>query len=67
MCIRDSGIASPNVCEEAVKKYKSAAAGKFNLVLGSKMSIIKNWILTVPEVAFAIWNMLIAKTVVWQY
>ena len=30
------GIASPNVCEEAVKKYKSAAAGKFNLVLGSQ-------------------------------
>ena len=40
------GITSPNVCEEAVKKYK---------------------ILIVPEVAFAIWNMLIAKTVVWQY
>ena len=30
------GITSPNVCEEAVKKYKSAAAGKFNLVLGSQ-------------------------------
>ena len=29
-------ITSPNVCEEAVKKYKSAAAGKFNLVLGSQ-------------------------------
>lgn len=30
------GVTSPNVCEEAVKKYKSAAAGKFNLVLGSQ-------------------------------
>ena len=30
------GITSPNVCEEAVKKYKSAAAGRFNLVLGSQ-------------------------------
>ena len=29
-------ITSPNVCEEAIKKYKSAAAGKFNLVLGSQ-------------------------------
>lgn len=35
------GIASPNVCEEAVKKYKSAAAGKFNLVLGSQDAYYK--------------------------
>lgn len=35
------GITSPNVCEEAVKKYKSAAAGKFNLVLGSQDAYYK--------------------------
>jgi len=29
-------ITSPNVSDEAIKKYKSAAAGKFNLVLGSQ-------------------------------
>ena len=35
------GITSPNVCEEAVKKYKSAAAGKFNLALGSQDTYYK--------------------------
>lgn len=30
------GITSPNVCKKAVKKYSSAAAGKFNLQLGSQ-------------------------------
>ena len=35
------GITSPNVCEEAIKKYKSAAAGKFNLVLGSQEAYYK--------------------------
>ena len=34
-------ITSPNVCEEAIKKYKSAAAGKFNLVLGSQEAYYK--------------------------
>lgn len=29
-------ITSPDVCKEAIKKYSSAAAGKFNLVLGSQ-------------------------------
>ncbi len=29
-------ITSPNVTDEAIKKYKSAAAGKFNLILGSQ-------------------------------
>ena len=61
------GITSPNVCEEAVKKYKSAVPESSIWYWVRKMPIIKNWILTVPEVAFAIWNMLIAKTVVWQY
>lgn len=31
-----NGITSPHVTEEAIKKYKSAAAGRFNLVLGSQ-------------------------------
>ncbi len=31
-----NSITSPHVTEEAVKKYKSAAASKFNLVLGSQ-------------------------------
>ena len=35
------GVTSPNVCEEAVKKYKSAAAGKFNLALGSQDTYYK--------------------------
>ena len=34
-------ITSPNVCEKALKKYASAAAGKFNLVLGSQDAIAK--------------------------
>lgn len=29
-------ITSPNVCPEAIQKYKSAAGGKFNLELGSQ-------------------------------
>ena len=29
-------ITSPHVCDEALKKYKSAPAGKFNLVMGSQ-------------------------------
>lgn len=29
-------ITSPNVCKEALEKYSSAAAGKFNLILGSQ-------------------------------
>jgi dihydroxy-acid dehydratase len=29
-------ITSPNVCDKAINKYKSAPAGKFNLVLGSQ-------------------------------
>lgn len=31
-----NGITSPHVTEEAIKNYKSAAAGRFNLVLGSQ-------------------------------
>ncbi len=34
-------VTSPHVCEEAIKKYKSAAAGKFNLVLGSQDTYYK--------------------------
>ena len=34
-------IVSPNVLEEAIGKYKSAAAGKFNLVLGSQNAYYK--------------------------
>ena len=34
-------ITSPNVCKEAIKKYSSAAAGKFNLVLGSQNASYK--------------------------
>ena len=37
---RDS-ITSSNVCKEAIKKYSSAAAGKFNLVLGSQNASYK--------------------------
>lgn len=35
-------ITSPNVCDEAVQKYKSAAGGKFNLVLGSQAAYYKD-------------------------
>lgn len=34
-------ITGPNVCEEAVRKYSSAAAGKFNLALGSQDTYYK--------------------------
>ena len=34
-------ITSPNICEKAIKKYSSAAAGKFNLVLGSQDTYYK--------------------------
>ena len=34
-------ITSPNVCDEAISKYKSAAAGKFNLVMGSQETYYK--------------------------
>ena len=34
-------ITSSNVCKEAIKKYSSAAAGKFNLVLGSQNASYK--------------------------
>ena len=34
-------ITSPDVCDEAIKKYSSAAAGKFNLVLGSQHASYK--------------------------
>lgn len=34
--INSYDITSAAVCEEAINKYKSAAAGKFNLVLGSQ-------------------------------
>ena len=34
-------ITSPDVCKEAIKKYSSAAAGKFNLVLGSQNASYK--------------------------
>ncbi|WP_373726371.1 dihydroxy-acid dehydratase, partial [Bacteroides heparinolyticus] len=34
-------ITSPNVCEEAIEKFSSAAAGKFNLVLGSQAVFYK--------------------------
>ncbi|MCD8167017.1 MAG: dihydroxy-acid dehydratase [Bacteroides sp.] len=39
--INKYGITSPNVCEEAVKKYKSAPGGGFNLVLGSQEAYYK--------------------------
>lgn len=35
------GITSPDVTKEAINKYKSAAAGKFNLVLGSQNAYYK--------------------------
>ncbi|MCC8172747.1 MAG: dihydroxy-acid dehydratase [Parabacteroides sp.] len=35
------GIRRPEVCEEAVTKYKSAPGGKFNLVLGSQNALYK--------------------------
>lgn len=34
-------ITSPNVCEEAIRKYRSAAAGFFNLELGSQGAYYK--------------------------
>lgn len=34
-------ITSPDVCEEVITKYKSAPAGKFNLVMGSQESYYK--------------------------
>ncbi|BEG97758.1 dihydroxy-acid dehydratase [Bacteroides sedimenti] len=34
-------ITSPDVCEEAISKYKSAPGGKFNLELGSQSSYYK--------------------------
>nr|WP_320039612.1 dihydroxy-acid dehydratase [uncultured Bacteroides sp.] len=34
-------ITSPNVCDEAINKYKSAPAGKFNLILGSQSCYYK--------------------------
>ena len=34
-------ITSPNVCDEDISKYKSAAAGKFNLVMGSQETYYK--------------------------
>ncbi len=34
-------ITSSNVCKKAIKKYSSAAAGKFNLVLGSQNASYK--------------------------
>ena len=34
-------ITSPNVCKEAIGKYTSAAAGKFNLELGSQGAYYK--------------------------
>ena len=34
-------ITSPNVCDGAISKYKSAAAGKFNLVMGSQETYYK--------------------------
>ncbi|MCD8261125.1 MAG: dihydroxy-acid dehydratase [Bacteroides sp.] len=39
--INKYGITSPDVCEEAIKKYKSAPAGGFNLVLGSQEAYYK--------------------------
>ena len=34
--IDEYSITSPNVSEKAIRKYSSAAANKFNLVLGSQ-------------------------------
>lgn len=39
--INKYSITSPDVCEEAINKYKSAPAGKFNLELGSQNSYYK--------------------------
>ena len=52
-------ITGPNVCKEAIKKYSSAAAGKFNLV--------RNWTQTVPKVVSVTCSMLIARTADWLY
>lgn len=60
-------ITSPNVCEEAIKKYKSAAAGSSIWCSALRTPITKNWIRIVPKGAFAIWNMHIAKTEDWPY
>ena len=37
----------PTCCDEALKKYKSAPAGKFNLVMGSQECYYKSWMPTV--------------------
>lgn len=60
-------ITSSDVCKEAIKKYSSAAAGKFNLVLGSQMRLIRNSIRTVRPVVSVIWNMHTARMVVWRF
>ena len=39
--INKFSITSPDVCDEAINKYKSAPAGKFNLVLGSQNAYYK--------------------------
>jgi len=39
--INKFSVTSPDVCDEAIKKYKSAPAGKFNLVLGSQSAYYK--------------------------
>lgn len=58
-------ITSPNMTDEAVKKYKSAPAHRFSIRMGSRKPIIRNWIPIVPPDVSVISSMLIPKMAAW--
>lgn len=59
-------ITSPNVCEEAIEKF-SSAAGKFNLVLGSQAVFYKELNKTALPVYPLGWSMPTTRMAAWLF